>query len=806
MGFIVDLSVTRLRANDSIEFVLTGGANAGTYTIDVIQSNLQPVTLEVRSTGDVLPTSNEWQVAVQRLTNAIGQVGGTVSILPNDTIVSVSFEQDVTNVTVNIVDGSGSLINHVRTTETDGTVTDFDAPLVPNIRVQSISHTLEEYSLYTSLNYPHGNMSDKLTTAINFLTADTFNVLDFYYGWVDNETTVYPSGASGVFEIDKSLFEDITTGATQKYTGDTTSMSAVSPLQGNKVESINLVNNGGNNYTLFVTHYIPILPRPIDVNTSNTLNLPAEIETTLKFIFQIDLKDDIITPNPKETTAKENLTTFISNGNVGYMGEVYKTGQTIYTLNSFIWNNPENELNSGLTSSGTIEIEKTSSFDANHDVILKIQRITDSFDQSLSQLENYNFDSVQVKTDGSASSSTILQNVTANQSGSTATITFDVAPNEILGEYAIWVSLANGTSSKQNQNVLAKISNAINAADESVLIFGTYPDAPKAEYNYNMHYLDSVTDSFNQVKSYIDDYVLSRFRVENTDIANNTLQNFTIRLRDGNNIIETFTITSDNLSAGTFEIERDFNLLSTDTRKKIVVTDNLDGTYDFVYPFQINDNVLNGANVVQETLATFIQTNAAGEIPFTNNWISPTFDIGDYNISKNAPADPQVTLPPTTLKFFDETGTNEVGVILNTGKTLVVATFEEDNLNDFVADPAAPFVYPDNTPNSNYLTAYFGLNDSNNVQAKYFRFHNLRDNEQSPFEQVPSQGVSYYARLERDDIDTATLTALIDSDKVRNAFGEDFSCLKVTARLDRIQTAEVVAKAYKNDSYTEGYS
>jgi len=66
--------------------------------------------------------------------------------------------------------------------------------------------------------------------------------------------------------------------------------------------------------------------------------------------------------------------------------------------------------------------------------------------------------------------------------------------------------------------------------------------------------------------------------------------------------------------------------------------------------------------------------------------------------------------------------------------------------------------------------------------------------------------LNYFARLERLDIDTATLTALIDSDKIREEYGDDFECLRITARLDRIQTSAVVAKAYKNDSYTEGYS
>ena len=80
---------------------------------------------------------------------------------------------------------------------------------------------------------------------------------------------------------------------------------------------------------------------------------------------------------------------------------------------------------------------------------------------------------------------------------------------------------------------------------------------------------------------------------------------------------------------------------------------------------------------------------------------------------------------------------------------------------------------------------------------------NLRDNKSSVWESIQS---GYYAELVRLDIDTATLTAVLDNEKIKQTFGEDFECLKVTARLDKIQTAFVAPKAYKNNSYSSGYS
>ena len=54
-------------------------------------------------------------------------------------------------------------------------------------------------------------------------------------------------------------------------------------------------------------------------------------------------------------------------------------------------------------------------------------------------------------------------------------------------------------------------------------------------------------------------------------------------------------------------------------------------------------------------------------------------------------------------------------IILSNAKTRVIATFEESNLNDFLADPAAPFTYSDNVFVENYLCGYLGINTNNNV-------------------------------------------------------------------------------------------
>ncbi len=808
MGIVLDISTTRLRSGDSITFNF---AFSVSFTIDVINPTSQPATLQVQGTSDVVPTENEWLVAVDRLEDAISSIGLVSSVTSNDTVISIEFTDSTAFLSFSASTANGSLINGVRIVGEDGSVTNLGSPLVPNIRVTNTTHRLIDYTGYVPETFPHGNVSDRLETVISFTTAGTFAILDFYYGWTDNNTVIYPSGSSGEYQIDKGFFTDITTGALQKYTGNTASINAVNPLQGNKVESINLAFLGGNDYTLTIIHYIPILPRPFDRTVDNGLNKPVEIETSLKMLFQIDLKADLITPNASESTSKENLTQFLQNGNIGYFGEVYQTGQTFYTLNSFVWNNAQNELNSGLLTSGTLVINKTSAFTSVSDVTIKIQKLTDVFNESEKQLQNYDYESLKVVLDGTPVAGTNIVSAVGTFSGTTATINFDIAAASYTGAYALYVSCSEGTAIKDNQNILVKVSDAINAADDTTVVFGTFTGSTRAEYNFNLHYLDNIADSFNEVKSFIDDFVLCRFRVQDNNTLINTFNSLTIRIRDNNTVLETFNVTSSELNNNTVTIERDFNLLPSDLRKNITFTDNGDGTIDVVYPFQILDNWVSAENVVLETIANYTQATAEGDLDFTNNFISPVFDLGQYNLSKNGVSDPQVTLPPSNIKFYDEAAIQggsplndaEVGVILSNAKTRVIATFEEDNLNDFLADPSAPFTYPDNTPIENYLTAYLGINTNNNVQSEYIRFHNLRDNEVSVWESVQ---VGYYAELVRLDIDTATLTAVLDNEKLKEVFGEDFNCLKVTARLDKIQTAQVTAKAYKNDAYSNGYS
>ena len=785
MALQLDISCNKLTLGDVITITTSGVV--GTYVINVIDENITPSTLEVQQTANYTPAFDITKVSVQRLSNSINDIPRVVNTTTNDTIISIVFESGVTDATLG---ASTPNCIQVKKIEDNGTITVFNTPLVANITITNVLYNLTDFSTPQLAN-PHGVMGDSLTTEIYFTSADTFNYIEFYYGWVDNDKVIYPNLSD--LQIDISNFEDITTGVLQKYLGDTTTINAVAPLQGNKVTSIVLTDLGSNDYRLDINHVIPILPRPTDVDANNGLSKPAEITTSLKMPFQIILKDDLFDTNAKETTSLQNLNQFITNGNIGYFNQVQNTGLNFNSLGSITWNNADNQLNSGADTTGTIVINNNNfNYTIVYDVIVKIVELTDTYDETKTLLENEKFETVQIKLDSVPVSTSVFTNVIGSFSGNQATIEFTINAGSYSNDYALWVEVGTGTGNFSQENVLAQVGTAINIADETTVVFGTYPGSTITEYNYNNHYQLDIAESFNQVKSYIDDFQLSRFRVTNNDLVNNELVSFTIRLRSGNNTLDSFEIQASELN---FSFDRNYNLDTNDLHRFVKVDDDGLGNYDFIYPFQITDSFIGLTDVVQETIAVFNQTTATGTVQFSNTWVSPVLQFGQYDLSNNTFGEPQITVPPANIKYYDQAGTTEVGRILNTGITKIVATFTETNLNDLQAEPLAPFTYSDNVFINDYLCAYFGIES----QGQYYRFHNLQDNGVTPF-----QGT--FPILERVSIGEATLTVYIDADDIIATFGTDFDCLKITSRIDKIQLDAVIAKAFKDNSFTSAFS
>lgn len=786
MALQLDISCNKLTELDSIIFELKDSAvTEGTYTIDVIDAFSPTLTYQVNETATYTPSIDVFKVSIERLEVELNKIPLVVSTSSNNTVITIIFDSQITDV---IFTGTANCIE-VRIIEDDGTVTDIAPPLVSNITITSVLHNLTDFTT-PQLQNPHGLLGDNLTTEIYFTTANTLVYIDFFYGWIDNNTVIYPNPSDA--QIDIRNFEDITTGALQRFTGDIISINPVAPLEGNKVKSIVLTDLGGLDYKLTIDHVIPVLPRPTDVD-NGTLVKPAEITTSLKMPFQIILKDSLFDTNPKETSSRQNLNQFVLNGNIGQFNQVQNTGLNFNSLGSIVWDNVDNQLNSGANTTGTIVINNSNfNYTTVYDVLIKIVELTDIYDQTKSLLENEKFEVVQLKMDNVPVSTSVFSNATATFTGSQATITFDVVAGSYANDYALWVEVGDGTGTFSQENILAEVGTAINIANDTTVIFGTYPLSTIEEYNYNNHYQLDITESFNQVKSYIDDFQLSRFRVVNNDIVNNELVSFTIRVRSGNNTLDSFQINASELD---YTFDRNYNLDTNDLHKFVKVDDDGLGNYDFIYPFQITNSFVGLTDVVQETIAVFNQTTVTGVVQFSNTFVSPVFQFGQYDLSNNTLGEAQITVPPVNIKYYDVTGTTEVGKILNTGITKVIATFTETNLNDLQCDPPAPFTYVDNVFINDYICAYFGIES----QGQYYRYHNLQDNGATPF-----QGT--FPILERVSIDEATLTAFIDAEDIITTFGTDFDCLKITSRIDKIQLDAPTTKAYKNSAYSSGYS
>ena len=784
MGLRLDISTNKLVEGQifQLETLDSTATTIGVYDIEIIGEWDIATSLQANSTENYIPSQDVPKISVDNLAITLSQIPNVFSVTKNATVITLIFGSVVSDVV--FVDSTN--IKVIKKTLTDGTVTSYGSAFLTNMIVTSVMHNSLEFNTAVT-KIVNGNASDLIQTVINFTSADVFNVLEFYLNWVDNTTTIYQE--PGSFKIDSSLFVDNVTGVKNKYVGDTTAINSSTPRQGSLVQRIELFDLGSNNYTLEIDHSIPFFPRQEDVNVDGTLNTPSFVSTSIRPIFEINLRESLFNTDKFESTSLQNLSQYFGAGNVGYFEEVLKTGQTFYQLNSFTFDNEANEINNLLPTTGTIVLQNLiEDFDANYDLIFKICKTAANFNQNNTFLENIEYDSIQTKMDG-IETDVLGYKVKTVVSGNVATTSIEIPPNT-LQNYALWVTVADGSFNFTNQNVLCRIGKAVSIVDDSVVQF---PD----EYNYNYHYDLNIANAFNDVKSFVGDYVLSRFQVKISELET-TFNSILLRIIGDNAILESFQVNANQLN---FELDRQFLLPTTDIRRKVIVEKTVIGTdqfFDITYPFLVRENWGKMTNVYQETVINCTQN----EIVFTKSWKSLNFNIGFYNQTKNSFADPQIVSPPSFIKYFDES-LNEVGKILNTGKTIVIAVFIENNLGDLMSEPnPIPnpyFIYPPMSTEPGYLTGYFGLE----INGKYFQFSHAQPNEPSMFE--PYLGVDYFPMVNRENINAVQMLCKIDAQKLRNELGINLeSCIKISARIDKIPDAEISDGAF-SDGFSNGF-
>ena len=186
MAIRLDISLKKLVDTEFIRIGTLG--NVSNFQIDVIPSTSIPTSFEVQETESYIPSTDILKESIDRLSIAISRISKVASVSSSGTVISITFISTVTDITFT---PSANIII-VRTIEDDGTSTFFNDPFVTNITVTSVLHNLPSFT-FPALTNPFGNMGDLQETTILFSAADTFTICNFYYGWVDNDTTIYPN-------------------------------------------------------------------------------------------------------------------------------------------------------------------------------------------------------------------------------------------------------------------------------------------------------------------------------------------------------------------------------------------------------------------------------------------------------------------------------------------------------------------------------------------------------------------------------------------------------------------------------------
>lgn len=657
------------------------------------------------------------------------------------------------------------------------------------IDVTLISHRCVDLYAAQSKSFIYGNVGDLIETTIEFTLIAPTAFIDFKYGLIDKEEDLYNSDDN--FQMPDDFFISPTTGDIQAYRGSTSGTLNPSLPKSFDTGSVVVSNIGGNDYRLIHTHILGPLVRTEDVSI-DALITPEEYDGSncLKYVFQIDVRDDEIDPDYDQSTRESDLSQLIISGNTGYQNEFLNGSPAKYTLTSFQFNTLEGELNPAVDSEAEAVIESNSgNFSATTDIILFIQLIKDNFEGGQTLDENLLIERVQIQADGTPVSGTNLLDVTATFVTTTIDLSFTVAKGSYTGQYAIWAAVSNDPANINHNNILLKVGESGTAADLTTINFGTFLNAPRADFNFNYHYNNDVSASFNHVRSFIEDRLVCRWRIENY-FAGNDIKSFTIRIRSRTTgqVLESLEVLAQDIP---FDSDRDFKLEDTDPKIFRKITETTTDVWDFEYGFQIWDTFVNSDAVVFECAVNVDQTVATGEIVNdTKIFQSPDFELGNYDTTKNTALEPNVLRGPTSIELYDEVTSVQVKGIIKNRTTLVRAIFQDDNLNDLQATQAQ-------------LTGYNGINQLGDVQNTYEMFHSTVSNGVLRPWLQPSGYVPFNTRITKVDVKTAWVESTVDWDKLDPLF-PNIEKFDVSSRLDKLEPfiACLLFKTERNGNIT----
>lgn len=679
--------------------------------------------------------------------------------------------------TITIINGAGSDVTLLKNRDNAG------APVVPDVPISDgsvavtlITHELPVLYPGVTKDFIFGSLGTGVRTTIEFTLLGTNDFTEFKFGLIRNSTDAYTQGATGEdeFTINPEFFNNLTSGVPNVFRGAVGSLSGGNPLN-HLTGNATLTSLGGFDYRIIHDHFIQPFIRPEDLN-GFVLQVPQEYlgPESVKYVFEINVKDDAINPSFSESTRFTNITPFLKNGNVGWENEFLNNGPGSYTLTSFVFDTDDGELNQAIDTSATAVIASTEALSAADDILVIMQEVNPADDQTQNLLQNLNFDSVALLLDNTPVSGNNLLNVTADFSGSDITITFDVAAFSYTGDYAIYAIVSTDPVVINHNTVLLKIGSANKSADDSGIIMGTIVGAPFAEFNINKHDDSLLTNAANHIgDAFVGDRFVIRFLIENTD-PTITIAQFVTSI-----VVRTTNVAKDSITVniGDFDIDntRDFILNSTSpyNLKRATQTGN---DFEFEFGFQTYTQYVGFTDLVVRCEIKGSQLLADGTV-LTVNKIFQTadFDVTTYNGTKNTVSEPQMEF--LDVKFFEEPAGNEVKALIKGGLTRVEIQHEDNNLNNHgISDEAD-------------LRGYLSIKPENGQQLQERQFHNIHLPEaDTPWIKITGHPTDN-ATLTIPDNKTIKGAGIINHNQLKVVFpGVD--CFDISFRSDKIQEVE----------------
>ncbi len=856
---VLQISVVKLTAGDRFALWHTSTVNKAFPVVEINIVSSNPTLQEALDTSDV-PKDQEQAVAVERLKAALEESEWIDSVEVEDFLLKVTFGSGTTDFDL-FIDNNNAFgpdgdfvtpptlngISFVKVIDPSGLIIDegndpynnFGPVLIPNIRIDKVTHQIVTFAGYTLRDTNVAANSDLVVESkIDFTSAIALTTgidsIKFFFGWIEKDAKAYM--LPNDYTIDVNNFKDFYQDSVTQFVVDTpasmgnSDMKHVQPKWG-QTGYANLEDNGSNQFTLTYTHLIPFIPNEENFELDN-YNIPDILDggKSIKPIFQIDIITDRASNAPEQSTSRQDLNNFFDKGSIGFFNAVFQTGEKYFSItdSSFILNNGSNEVDvidstRDTLVSFTVEMDDQSTpFTVNDEVMFAIQDIdiaTSEKAKSSTFIENQNRDFVTVNCTGTPSSSSVTDFSVGNRINNfkaeiDATDSWKVNCSAtipqltVTGFYAMKaaVTRAGSLGFPTAQNLYLQNQVAESGADESVIAMDFWDTtAARTDFNFYLHWQTNeskLSGTFNEVKSFVEDHCAVKYRVVNSDSTNTLLQSFTSKIvgRDTGIIYEqyNFDIVNGSVFSRNWNLEQQFQNEVTFTPNYGFETGK--DEYFINHAFQIDESWQGVEDMVIEWAAIYNQTLDDGtEVTFSTYRQSPDFQIGSKDQTKNSIDEPQALNPSGTVEFFDYTGGvigDKVAKIIedDSAKTLVRYTFEEDNLDDLKAIPATPLDYTflRSSKKEGNLTGYLDLVPEGGTVNERWRFHNFEDNTPSFWESVTGHADQGYAKIQRLDIDTAIIEAVINGSKFKNEFDSIPNCYNFSARLDKVQTNPAV--------------